>query len=79
MPYYVFRISEGPAAIIKNLDLLDEFEAYREAKDFAKQQRIAQSTDDSSQVKVMFAENRLLAEEQLLETREKPVLREWEK
>ena len=29
--------------------------------------------------KVMFAKTQLEAEEQLMETREKPILREWEK
>lgn len=77
MPYYVFRIQTGPTAIVKQLELLKEFEVYKEAQDFAKQTR-AQQTDDA-QIKVMFAENQLQAEEQLMEKREKPILREWEK
>ena len=77
MPYYVFRIQAGPAAIVKQLELLKEFEVYKEAQDFARQTR-AQQTDDA-QIKVMFADNQLKAEEQLMEKREKPILREWEK
>ena len=34
---------------------------------------------DNSQIKVMFADNQLQAEEQLMEKRDKPILREWEK
>lgn len=79
MPYYVFRISQGPTAIVKNLDLLNEFETYKEAKNFARDERANQATDEGSQVKVMFADNRLQAEEQLMEKREEPILREWEK
>jgi len=79
MPYYVFRIAQGPTAIIKNLDLLNEFDAYKEAQEFAKQSRAEQPADDTSQIKVMFADNRLQAEEQLQERREEPILREWEK
>jgi hypothetical protein len=79
MPYYVFRISQGPTAIVKNLDLLNEFDSYKEAKNFARDERANQATDEGSQVKVMFADNRLQAEEQLMEKREEPILREWEK
>ena len=77
MPYYVFRIQSGPTALVKQLELLDEFEAYKEAQEFAKQTRAEQT--DNSQIKVMFADNQLQAEEQLQEKREKPILREWEK
>ncbi len=77
MPYYVFRIQAGPTAIVKQLELLKEFEVYKDAQNFAKQTR-AEQTDDS-QIKVMFADNQLQAEEQLMEKREKPILREWEK
>lgn len=79
MPYYVFRITEGPTAIVKKLDLLDEFEAYKDAKTFAKEQRALQQPDNNAQIKVMFADNRLQAEEQLMESRDQPILREWEK
>jgi len=79
MPYYVFRIKEGPTAIVKNLDLLNEFDSYKEAKTFAREQRSGQPSEDGSQIKVMFADNRLQAEEQLMENREQPILREWEK
>jgi len=77
MPYYVFRIQSGPTAIVKQLELIKEFEVYKDAQNFAKQTR-ADQTDDS-QIKVMFADNQLQAEEQLMEKREKPILREWEK
>jgi hypothetical protein len=77
MPYYVYRIQSGPTAIVKQLDLLKEFEVFKEAQDFAKQTRT--TITDNSQVKVMFADNQLQAEEQLMEKRDKPILREWEK
>jgi len=77
MPYYVYRIRSGPTALVKQLELLEEFEVYKEAQDFAKRTRAEQT--DASQIKVMFADNQLQAEEQLMEKREKPILREWEK
>ena len=79
MPYFVYRINQGPTAIVKNLELVGEYENYKEAKDFAKQQRKELGTDDPTQVKVMFADNQLQAEEQLMESRDQPIIREWEK
>ena len=79
MPYYIYRIHQGPTAMFKNLELLAEFEEYKQAKQHAKQLRIDQAPDDDSQVKVMFADNQLQAEEKLMESREQPILREWEK
>ncbi len=79
MPYYLYRIHAGPTDIVKNLELVEEFEVYKEAQTRAKQLRAEQSPDDDSMIKVMFADNQLQAEEQLMEKREKPILREWEK
>jgi hypothetical protein len=80
MPYYVFKMSttEG-MALVKNLELIDDFESFREAKNFAKTQRAELDKDDTSAIKVMFSENQLLAEEQLLAYREQPIVMEHEK
>ena len=79
MPYYLFRISEPDRLkIVKQLDLVETFENFREAKNAARQLR-AEAAGDDSTYKVMFAENRLSAEEQLLEKREQPVLMEHER
>ncbi len=80
MPYYVFKMSSPEGMeLVKNLDLIDDFESFREAKNFAKTQRALLDKDDKSLIKVMFAENQLLAEEQLLLYREKPIVMEHEK
>ena len=79
MPYFVFRVNESAGALVKNLDLLDSFEKFRDAKLYAKVLRAAAEAGDTSVIKVMFAENQLSAEEQLMEKREKPVVMEWEK
>jgi hypothetical protein len=80
MPYYVFKMTttEG-MALVKNLELIDDFESFREAKNFAKTQRAELDKDDNSVIKVMFSENQLMAEEQLLAYREKPIVMEHEK
>jgi len=80
MPYYVFKMTsmEG-MELVKNLELLSEFESFRDAKNYAKEQRALQVEGDNTIVKVMFADNQLMAEEQLLAHREKPVVMEHEK
>ncbi len=80
MPYYVFKMSSPEGMeLVKNLELIDNFESFREAKNFAKTQRAELDKDDKSAIKVMFAENQLLAEEQLLAYREQPIVMEHEK
>ncbi len=80
MPYYVFKMSSPEGMeLVKNLELIGDYESFREAKNFAKEQRATIEKDDSSVIKVMFADNQLLAEEQLLAYREKPVVMEHEK
>jgi hypothetical protein len=80
MPYYVFKMSSPKGMeLVKNLELITEYESFRDAKNFAKEQRAKLDKDDTSQVKVMFAENQLAAEEQLMAYREKPVVMEHEK
>ena len=80
MPYYVFKMSSPEGMeLVKNLELIDDFESFREAKNFAKSKRAELNSGEAAQVKVMFADNQLLAEEQLLAYREKPVTMEHEK
>ncbi len=79
MPYYLFKISSRDSIdLVKDLDLLEVFDAFREAKNEAKKLRSGQ-VEDGFSYKVMFADNQLSAEEQLLEKREKPILMEHER
>jgi len=80
MPYYVYKISEQAGmSLVKNLELLGESASFKEAKNQAREQRQKLDGAEGVTVKVMFADNQLLAEEQLLEHREKPVMMEHEK
>ena len=79
MPYYLYKIrSRDSIDLIKDLELLTVFDTFREAKTEVRKLRFEQHEADFS-FKVMFADNQLLAEEQLLEKREKPVLMEHER
>ena len=80
MPYYVFKMTSPEGMeLVKNLELLSNFESFREAKNYAKEQRALLDAVDVSLVKVMFADNQLLAEEQLLAYREPTIVMEHEK
>ena len=79
MPYYLFEISlRDDFEMIKRLDLLGVYDAFKPAKDEAKKLRAEQPLDGGI-YKVMFAQNQLEAEELLSEKREKPVLMEHER
>ena len=78
MPYFVYKISEGATDLIKNLEKLDEYDAYKAAKNKARELRPALA-NDKTQVKVVFADNALHAEELLMEKRDQPIMKEWEK
>ncbi len=79
MPYYVYKIIPGPTAMFKNLEVLHEFDAFKDAQQFAKDARTQLAATDTANIKVIFADNKLDAEEKLMEVREQPILREWEK
>ncbi|GBF28449.1 hypothetical protein MnTg03_00008 [bacterium MnTg03] len=79
MPYYLFKISSPDGIdLVKNLQLLEVYDSFREAKKKTKILRQEEKTDEFS-FKLMFAENQLSAEEQLIEKRVKPVLMEYER
>ncbi len=79
MPYYVYRMTDSAAGFVKNLELLGTFDDYRSSKQFTKKTRSEMDGSVAAQIKVMFADNELSAEEQLQEKREKPITMEWEK
>ena len=79
MPYYLFKISSPDGIdLVKNLQLLEIYDSFREAKKKVKILRQEENPDEFS-LKLMFAENQLTAEEQLLEKRAKPVLMDYER
>ena len=79
MPYFVFQITKGTDARVRDVQLLDQFEQYKQAKVFAREQRIALDVKNPGDVKIMFADDQEFAEQKLMEQRNAPILREWEK
>lgn len=79
MPYYIYKITQGPTALIKHLEKLEEHESFKEAKQKARDMRMEIVNPNEYTIKVMFADSELDAEEKLMEKRDAPILREWEK
>jgi len=67
MPYYLYRVTQvGP---VKQLEKLTQFDKFKDASSAAKAMRQAEGLD-RSQIKVVFGENELQAEEGLNTVRE---------
>ncbi len=79
MPYYIYKITEGPTDLLKTLEKIQQFDSFKDAKQYARGLRAKMTESDSHTFKVMFAGSELEAEEKLMEKREQPILREWEK
>ena len=79
MPYYLYKMNSlNDHALVKKLELLQQFDHFKEAKNNAKRLRVESDSNDSI-YKVIFADNQLQAEELLMEKRDKPVLMEFER
>ena len=76
MPYIVFHLVRDGRMRLDEINLVDQFDAYKEAKQFARAQR---ELDAGKEIKIMFEENAAMAESKLAEQRDAPILREWEK
>jgi hypothetical protein len=79
MPYFVFRILQSSPEAAKQLEFQDVFDEYREAKSYVRSRRAEQAPEDSATIKMVFAASEVEAQSRLLEHREAPILREWEK
>lgn len=67
MPYYVYAVR--PFA---QLERRGEFAAFKDASVFAKAERAALAGHGGTQVRVMFADTALAAEDLLLQLRDRP-------
>jgi len=79
MPYYIYKITSGPTNLLKKMEKLEQHDSYKAARNSARSMRSAQTEGDNDLIKMMFADSELEAEEKLMEKREEPILREWEK
>ena len=76
MPYFVFKYQDNK---FRSVDHMDTFETYKEARALVKDLRVKYSPGNPNTYKVVFAQDMLEAEMLVLEKRDAPILREWEK
>jgi len=74
MPYFVYKIH-----LSKRLEHMTQFESFKEAKTFAREQRALLKPEDDYTVKIIFAKDTAEAEKELTQHREAPILMEHEK
>jgi len=79
MPYYIYKIIAGPTELLKTLEKIERYDSFKEAREHARRLRAGMTDNDNYSIKVMFGDSELEAEEKLMEKREQPILREWEK
>ena len=79
MPYFVFHLERGTNGVVRNAELKDQFDDYKDAKLCARTLREERKGKEARDIKIMFADNADYAESKLTENRDAPILREWEK
>jgi hypothetical protein len=79
MPYYIYTITTQESTNTKSLALVNEFDSFRSAKTEVKRLRAEAPLADNQIYKIIFAADRPEAEKSLMEHREEPIAREWEK
>lgn len=76
MPYFVFKYQNNK---FRSVEHIDTFDVYKDARALLKDLRKKKSPDNPNAYKVVYAEDMLEAEMLILEKRDAPILREWEK
>jgi hypothetical protein len=79
MPYFVFHLIKGTNGAVREAELKDSFPEYKDAKLYARNLRSELKIKDVSNIKIMFADHEDMAEAKLVQNRDAPILREWEK
>ena len=79
MPYFIYKITSGSAGAIKNLECLDKYDEFKQAKKYIRDKRHDFESDNRIALKMIFAEDEFEAEQRLGAPRDAPILREWEK
>ena len=78
MPYFIFKYIKQNDKV-ESLEYITEFDNFKKAKTEIRKMRADSPKDDDYIVKMIFADDQTSASTKLLEKREAPILREWEK
>lgn len=74
MPYYVYKVIEKDKK--KQLEAIDTFEKYRDAREVVRERRQNRAADDQGDYRMIFAKNQTEAETLLKAPREERVIGE---
>ena len=67
MPYYIYKVFDFP---LKRVEKIEQYDVFRQGADRSKVLRRELALSEKCNVKMMFAENELQAEELLMQVRE---------
>jgi hypothetical protein len=79
MPYYIYIVTTIDTTTKKSVERVSEYENFKLAKSEVRRLRAEQPLQDNQSYKVIFAEDTAQAEQRLIEYREEPIAKEWEK
>ena len=79
MLYYIYIVTTIDTTTKKTVEHVSEFENFKLAKTEVRRLRAEQPLQDNQSYKIIFAEDTAEAEKHLIEYREEPVAKEWEK
>jgi len=79
MPYYIYTVTTIDTTTKKTVEPVSEFENFKQAKTEVRRLRTEEQLQDNQSYKIIFAENAAEAEQRLIEYREEPIAKEWEK
>lgn len=79
MPYYIYIVSTSAGTTRKTVAHVSEYANFKLARTEVRRLRAETTLEDGQSYRIMFAEERAEAEKRLLEHREEPIAREWEK
>ena len=79
MAYFIYTLRLDEQQNVKELKQLKEFDSFKEAKVAVRKLRAELSETENILAKIIFAQSAQEAEARLLERREAPILKEWEK
>ena len=79
MPYYIYIVTSNETGNNKSAEYVSEFDNFKDAKTEVRRLRAEEQLQDNQSYKVIFADTAAEAEQRLIEYREEPIAKEWEK
>jgi hypothetical protein len=79
MPYYIYIVTGTDTGTKKSVEHVSDYENFKLAKTEVRRLRSEAPLQDNQAYKIIFAADTPEAEQRLVEFREEPIAKEWEK